>query len=178
MGKRAVWAVGLLLLLGRSGIAGEPTPLEAALTRGDYASALGLLMPLAVAGRPDAEYRLCRLYSSGTGVPQNDALEFAWCRDAAEQGYPPAQYELAQLYATGIGTPLDYSWAYVWANIAVARLPPGAERQAAIHFRDFAENRLTWPQIMAAQQVALLWQPKPPQPPRSVLLSIPPAALP
>ncbi len=45
----------------------------AAQNKGDYATALRLLRPLAEGGNATAQYNLGGLYASGQGVPQNYA---------------------------------------------------------------------------------------------------------
>jgi TPR repeat protein len=134
--------------------------IDQALTRGDYRGALAVLLPRAAAGEPEAEYRLSLLYESGTGVPQNFALQAKWCRDAAEQDYAPAQLSLARLYLRGRGVAPDRVASYVWANLAASRFSPGPRLDEARRFRDVARQKLLWEEIDPAQQMATSWRPR------------------
>ena len=66
----------------------------AAAQRGDYATALKLLRPLAEQGHADAQHNLGVMYINGRGVPQDYAEAVKWFRLAAEQGHAVAQYNL------------------------------------------------------------------------------------
>ena len=141
-------------------IAAPPDGVDLALSRGDYATALSILVPRAQRGEPEAEYRLALLYGMGQGVPQNYIGQAAWYYEAAERGYAPAQLALARLYFVGVGLPRDRIAAYVWANLAASRFPPGPQFDDARRFRDFAKDQLQFWQIYQAQQIAAAWQPK------------------
>ncbi len=58
----------------------------AAYKRGDYATALSELRPLAEKGGASAQYNLGILYDGGLGAPQDYAEAVKWYRKAAEQG--------------------------------------------------------------------------------------------
>src|SRR5579863_1985301 len=58
----------------------------AAYGRGDYATAVRLLRPLAEQGDPYAQANLGLMYAKGQGVPQDIAQAADWYRKAAEQG--------------------------------------------------------------------------------------------
>ena len=78
-----------------------------ALAPGVWVHARQELTPAAVAetharaghGDADAQYELGIMYAEGRGVPQNDAVAFAWYRQAAEQGVAEAQFNV------GLGAP-------------------------------------------------------------------------
>lgn len=59
---------------------------NAAMVRGDYATALQLLRPLADAGNAQARSYLGFMYAEGRGLPENYAEAIKWLRLAAEQG--------------------------------------------------------------------------------------------
>ena len=64
-------------------------PLEdaaAADDKGDYATALHLLRPLADQGNAQAQFKLGSMYDDGHGVAQSDAEALKWYRMAADQG--------------------------------------------------------------------------------------------
>ena len=75
----------------RAACAGQLDDAVAAGERGDYATALRLLQPLAEQGDRVAQYDLGIMHFAGQGVPQNVAEATNWFRKAAEQGEPGAQ---------------------------------------------------------------------------------------
>src|SRR5215467_13271270 len=66
------------------------------------------------AGRGDAmaEYRLGRLYMSGTGVTPDYKEAAKYLHAAAEQGLPEAETVMGYLYESGKGVPRDYRKAF------------------------------------------------------------------
>jgi hypothetical protein len=71
----------------------------AADARGDYATAMRLLRPLAEQGNADAQESLGKIYKWGKGVPQDKAEAAKWYakaaegyREAAERGNSDAQW--------------------------------------------------------------------------------------
>lgn len=75
----------------------------AAYVRGDHATALRILKPLAEAGNADAEYDLGTMYSDGHGVPRDVREAEAWWQKAAAQGQADAQFSLGFLLLYGGG---------------------------------------------------------------------------
>ncbi|MGH9808741.1 MAG: tetratricopeptide repeat protein, partial [Terriglobia bacterium] len=75
--------------------------------KGDYATALKELRPLAERGNAKAQYRLGRMYEFGQGVAVDKAQALAWLRKSAAQGNSEAQLELGVIYATGDGVKQD-----------------------------------------------------------------------
>ena len=104
-----VAAVGLKLavlseadLIGETqAIAGSFEDSVAAYERGDYATALQLLRPLAERGDAAAQLNLGIIYQKGRGVPQNYAAALLWFGKAANQGMAVAQYNLGSMYHGG-----------------------------------------------------------------------------
>lgn len=153
-------AMALIAAIATPVIAAPPDGVDLALSRGDYGTALSILLPRAQRGEAEAEFRLALLYGTGQGVPQNYLSQASWCHDAAERGYAPAQLILARLYFVGVGLPRDRMAAYVWANLAASRFAPGPQLDDARRFRDFAKDQLQFWQIYQAQQIAAAWRPK------------------
>ena len=92
-------------------------PLEDARTaeqRGDYATELALLRPLADQGNALAQLGLGVMYAKGQGVPQDYAQAVVWYRKAAEQGDADAQTLVGLMYANGHGVSQDYTQALIW----------------------------------------------------------------
>ena len=72
-------------------------------------------------GDADAQYELGIMYAEGRGVPQNDAVAFAWYRQAAEQGVAEAQFNVGLMYSAGRGVPRDEAEAVTWYQQAAAQ---------------------------------------------------------
>ena len=70
--------------------------------KGDFARAVGVWRPLAIAGDPDAQFNLAQAYKLGRGVPLDLTLAESWFRKAAMQGHVQAEdnYGLA-LFQSG-----------------------------------------------------------------------------
>ncbi len=133
---------------------------EAAYQRGDYATAIRELRPLAEQGDGDAQNNLGIMYDYGQGVPQDDAKAVKWYRKAAEQGNAGGQYNLGVMYGKGQGVPQDYAQAHIWYNLAASRFPPGEGRDKAVKDRDIVAEKMTPAQISEAQKLAREWRPK------------------
>ncbi len=112
------FAGGLLALtLFGFATAGQYEDGEAAYQRGDYATAIRLLRPLADKGNAWAQILLGDLSDKGQGVPQDYAKAAMWYRKAAEKGNADAQIRLAEMYYFGRGVPdapQDYAKAAMW----------------------------------------------------------------
>ena len=151
MVARAAFAVGLIGTLG-AGLAWAG-PLEdglAAYSRGDYASAMTLLRPLADQANPRAQNQLGVMYQLGNGVAENQQEAFRWYHLAAEQGLPEAAFNTGGLYYRGQGVLQDYLHAHMWINLA-ASLLTGDGARGAIQIRDEIATKMTPAQIADAQ---------------------------
>ena len=87
---RAVAIAILLSLIATPAWAGLDEA-HAAYERGDYATALSELRPLANQGNAFAQGRLAWLYHMGLGVPQDYTEALKWYRKAVEQNEAEAQ---------------------------------------------------------------------------------------
>ena len=90
--KHAIIAIILMLSFAPPVAAGpleETDAADAAYAKGDYATALRLLRPLADQGDAVAQYNLGVMHANGHGVPQNYAEAAKWYRLAADQGDAP-----------------------------------------------------------------------------------------
>lgn len=75
----------------------------------------------AVAGHPQAQLRLARIYANGpatTGLPRDPAQAFFWTQSAADQGITEAEYELGMIYSQGIGVERSHALAARWFRMA------------------------------------------------------------
>jgi TPR repeat protein/serine/threonine protein kinase len=84
---------------------------DSAYKRGDYATVLQLMRPLADAGNSRAQTYMGVLYDNGQGVPQDDAQAVAWYSKAADQGDARAQTHLGAAYEAGRGVARDLGQA-------------------------------------------------------------------
>lgn len=147
--RRAVVFLGLLLALATPATAGPLEDAQAAHERGDYATELALLKPLAKRGDASAQSNLGVMYFNGRGVPQDYAQAAAWYLKAADQGDSRAQFSLGFMYANGQGVPQDNVQAHMWFNLAAAQ---GVEYAATN--RDHAATLMTPEQVAEAQKLA------------------------
>ena len=127
----------------------------AAYNRGDYATAIRELRPLAERGLAEAQLKLGLMYYNGWGVPQDFAKAVKWFRKAAEQGDTGGQYNLGGMYYNGQGVPQDYVQAHMWYNLVASQ-----DGNAAAKLRDMVAERMTPAQISEAQKLAREWKPK------------------
>jgi hypothetical protein len=93
----------------------------AALDRGDYVTALQLLLKLAKQDLPGAKAALGTMYFEGKGVPKDYAIALSWHRQAAEQGHAFSQYEIGAMYDGGFGVRKDSAEAIKWFQRAAAQ---------------------------------------------------------
>jgi TPR repeat protein len=90
----------------------------AAFSRGDYATALRILNPLAEQGHVRAQFYLGYMYDQGWGVRQNSVQAALWFRRAADQGDALSQDSLGSMHLTGVGVPRSYAEAMKWSMMA------------------------------------------------------------
>ena len=159
-GFKAIIAAVIMVLSLAAPVLAEPfEDAVLAYNKGDYATALRLLRPLANQGNVSAQYNLGGMYAKGQGVPQDYAEAVKWYRLAANQGDADAQVNLGIMYHKGQGVPQDYVSAHMWFNLAAAK----GDKDAAKN-RDTAEKRMTPAQIAEAQKLAREWKPTKPSP--------------
>jgi TPR repeat protein len=105
-------------LFVQTAAAGQFENAKAAYDRGDYATALKLMQPLAEKGSAVAQFGIGTMYARGQGVPQDLTKAAKWFRKAADQGDAAAQANLGLMYSTGQGVPRDYAEAVKWLRKA------------------------------------------------------------
>ena len=155
---------GLLTLLVSTSLAvavfgGAFEDAVAAYDRGDYATAIRWIKPLAEQGNAETQFILGLMYDNGRGVAQDHAMAVKWYRKAAEQGIAKAQFNLGVSYEDGQGVPQNYMLAYMWFDVASSALE-GEGRERAIKNRNAVASKLTLEQIADAQLLAREWKPK------------------
>ena len=116
-----------LLAFAQFGVAAAG-PLEdsrAAYERGDYATAMAFVRPLADGGDAAAQRELGYLYGM-LAIRDHHSQDFTqgaiWFRKAADQGDAKAQIYLGTMYSVGRGVPQDYVMAHMWYNLAERRV--------------------------------------------------------
>ena len=99
----ATICLAITVLLGSAGVSwsADFQKGRAAAHRGDFATALRELTPLAEQGHAGAQTFLGVMYREGQGVPQDDKTAVKWFTLAAEQGKARAQYNLGVMYRKG-----------------------------------------------------------------------------
>lgn len=156
---RSLIGLCLLLLFAVAGPA-FAAPLDdanAAYQRGDYATAEKILLPMAEAGNPYAQYRLGMVYAEATGEMRSTAEAAKWYESAALQGQPFAQYKLGILYVKGDGVPKDFVLAYMWFSISAGHMLSSASEAA--RQRDMLAQRMTSTQVADAKKLARDFRP-------------------
>jgi len=114
-GARSSCLVALMLFA--SFAAAQSSDLSAAInaySEGQYEGAVALLLPMADAGDPVAQFYLGYMYEVGKGVEADLATAVDWYRRSAEQGLLKAQFNLGLAYLEGRGVEPDDAQALEW----------------------------------------------------------------
>src|SRR3972149_3694314 len=114
--QKILGAIIVSVMLGFAQVA-SAGPFEDAVTaheRGEYATALKLLLPLAEQGNAKAHFYLGMMYAGGKGVAQDYKEAVRWFRKVAERGYAEAQHILGMMYYEGQGVAQDHKEAVKW----------------------------------------------------------------
>ena len=130
-------AIAAILLIGSFAAPVLAGPFEdgiAAYGKGNYATALLWLRPLAEQGMARAQIILGVMYSRGQGVTQNYDAAMKWYRRAADQGDAAAQTALGAMYANGLGVPQDRAKAMEWFRKAADQGYASAQFNVGIGF--------------------------------------------
>ena len=90
----------------------------AAYERGDYATALREIMPLAIEGDTLSQVSIGGFYMQGRGVPQDFAEAEKWFRLAAMKGHAIAQAALGSFYYSGLSVKKSFPEAAKWYQLA------------------------------------------------------------
>ena len=125
--------------------------------RARHPTTFGDVRGFAEAGHAEYQFHLGCMYTTGQGVPQDDAEAVRWFRLAAEQGRADAQFYLGGMYADGLGVPQDHVLAHMWFNLAASRVT-GEAREGAVGNRDRAAGQLTPDDLSEAQRLAREWE--------------------
>ena len=106
----------------------------AAFEDNQFAKAMRMLHPLAVAGVADARYRVAIMYQNGLGVARQPEVAVGWMRAAAEDGNAMAQYALGFMYLQGDCVESDGALAVHWLETAAGQGLSGAKTTLALMY--------------------------------------------
>jgi TPR repeat protein len=163
--------IASILLIVRLGapITVAAGPLEdvgVAYGKGDYATGLRLLGPLADQGSARAQTILGVMYANGHGVPQNYGEAMKWYRLAADQGDAAAQAALGVIYANGLGVPQDRPRGVEWTRKAADQGYANAQNNLGTCTRGARAYR----RITARPSNGIVWLPIRATPARRIIL--------
>lgn len=128
-----------------------------AFDKGDYATALRELKPLAEKGQSVAQVTLGLMYYQANGVAQDLHEALKWFLRAADQGEEMAQLSLGFLYAAGQGVDRDFVQAYMRLSLCLADPNVGANCRKN---RELVSHQMTPAQIAEGQRLAADWKQK------------------
>ena len=130
--RRAILSFGLF----RASVAGRLQNANAALQRGDYATAYALARPLAERGVAVAQLVLGVMYGGGHGAPRDDTEAANWLHKAANHGRPEAQTLLGVMYAKGRGVAKNDAKAANWFRKAADQNHAAAQSNLGLMYAD------------------------------------------
>lgn len=120
--------------LSISGRAGDEERGRAAFDRGDYKSAMRLLLPLAAEGNSDAQVIVGEIFYHEREGQRDDAQALKWFKLAADKDHPVAQLHLGEMYAQGHGLPQDVSEGVRWYQLAAEQGHPKAQYNLGVAY--------------------------------------------
>ena len=130
-------------------------------TRGDHATELRILRPLAEQGNADAQVHRRSAYAVGLAARQNYEKAAKWFRLSAAQGNAAAEYSLGNLYFQAMGVAQDYGRAHIWLSLglrsfgdASVLLSPDMYDLVMRRRFDSVAKKMTAGQIAEAQKLA------------------------
>ena len=100
---------------------------EMAFDQGKYDRARAILLPLAAAGDPVAQFYIGKMYAEGRGIEKDEVQGVKWYRKSAEQGYAKAENNLGVMYEYGTGVAKDEDEAARWYRKAADQGFPQAQ---------------------------------------------------
>jgi hypothetical protein len=122
--------------------------------------ALKILIPLATAGDPAAQYELAGFYHYGYVGANDYTKALKWYRASARQGYADSMVGLSVMYLGGQGVAKDRREAFVWLNLAAQYMNDKAALDKVKKVRDEIGRGLTKDDIAYAKAESLLLQPE------------------
>jgi hypothetical protein len=163
-GKPVLAVAALFLGLNLAACSSDPPPdmntVKKLVAEDRGFEALKVLIPLAQAGDPQAQYELAGFYHYGYVGANDYAKALKWYRASARQGYADSMVGLSVMYLGGQGVAKDRREAFVWLNLAAQYM---ADKQALAkvkNVRDEVGRTLTKDDIAFAKAESLLLQPE------------------
>lgn len=124
---RGLIMIGAMLIVVPAANAGPLEDGQKAYARGDFATALKLLRPMAEHGDADAQYLVGEIFDpleeihfEGRGVAPDFQEALKWYRLSASQDNAAAQLCLGDMYHAGQGVTRDDVRAWMWWDIAAS----------------------------------------------------------
>jgi uncharacterized protein len=114
----AIFILAIALALPAQGMSQNSDWLTKAFRKGDYATVLRGLKPLAEQGNAGAQYNLGNMYLFARGVQKDYVEALKWFHQAAMQDHVRAQYNLGNMLRLGTGAAQNYSEAVKWLRKA------------------------------------------------------------
>lgn len=136
--RTAILAFLLLALAASGGATASADEYKrgiAAGNRGDFATAMQALRPLADAGDPRAQFAVGQMFQRGYGVDPDPKQALKWYRRSAESGNANAQTNLGVMYANGIGVSQNLETAEKWFLLAAEQGNPDAQANLGVIYR-------------------------------------------
>ncbi len=155
-------SLALAATLAGGAFAGPLEDAGAAYKRGDYATAMKLVRPVAEQGNTSAQYNLGTMYYNGEGTRRDYAEALKWYRMAADRGDAESQNNLGVIYSDGKGVPANLVEATKWFKVAAARFPASEKekRDKAMKNSELLAKKMTPTQVAEADKLAREWKPK------------------
>jgi len=101
-----------------------------------FSLAMRLLLPIAEAGSPEAQYRVAIMYQNGLGVTENPSMAAKWMESAAQQGLELAQHGLGFMYMEGECVEQAGEQAVAWFTKAAEQGLVGSQVALAMMYEE------------------------------------------
>jgi len=128
-----------------------------AFDKGDYATALKELKPLAEKGNSLAQVTLGLMYYQGNGVAQDYHEALKLFLRAADHGEGMAQLSIGFMYGAGQGVERDFVQSYMRFSLCTT-IPE--VRVNCVKNRELVIHQMTPAQIAEGQRLAMAWKQK------------------
>jgi hypothetical protein len=162
-GSKLLALAALLLAFNLAACSSDPPPdmntVKKLVAEDRQFEALQILIPLATAGDPQAQYELAGFYHYGYVGANDYSKALKWYRASARQGYADAMVGLSVMYLGGQGVAKDRREAFVWLNLAAQYMADKQALSKVKRMRDEIGKTLTKDDIAYAKAESLLLQP-------------------
>jgi TPR repeat protein len=125
-------AITLATLLSSAAFAGPMEDAGKAYQRGDYATAMKLIRPLAEKGNVSAEYNLGTMYYNGEGTKRDYAEAMKWYRMAAQHGDVESARRVGFMNANAQGIERNDAEALKWYRMAADKGDPDSQNNLGV----------------------------------------------